>query len=67
LRPLSHLSSEDYVFHLLKPREQWTDVAPHERVMLENVFVDGNETRLSALKNRFYTALRGFNRTSKRP
>src|SRR5437899_7517423 len=48
---------KDYVFHLLKPREQWTDVAPHERVMLENVFVDGSETRLSALKNRFYTAL----------
>jgi len=48
---------KDYVFHLLKAREQWTDVAPHEQVMLENVFVDGTETRLSALKNRFYTAL----------
>ena len=25
----------DYVFHLLKPREQWgADLAPHERVML---------------------------------
>ena len=49
--------NKDYVFHLLKPREQWTNVAPHERVMLENVFVDGSETRLSALKNRFYTAV----------
>jgi hypothetical protein len=30
---------KDYIFHLLKPREQWgADLAPHERVMLENVF-----------------------------
>jgi uncharacterized membrane protein len=51
-------SHKDYVFHLLKPREQWAaEVAPHERVMLENVFADGVETRLSSLKNRFYTAV----------
>ena len=49
---------KDYIFHLLKPREQWgADLAPHERVMLENVFASGNETRLSSLKNRFYTAV----------
>jgi hypothetical protein len=49
---------KDYIFHLLKPREQWgADLAPHERVMLENVFADGSETRLSSLKNRFYTAV----------
>ncbi|MGA2858290.1 MAG: DUF2207 domain-containing protein [Candidatus Sulfotelmatobacter sp.] len=49
---------KDYVFHLLKPREQWgSDLAPHERVMLENVFAGGDETRLSGLKNRFYTAV----------
>jgi len=49
---------KDYIFHLLKPREQWgADLAPHERVMLENVFAIGNETRLSSLKNRFYTAV----------
>jgi uncharacterized membrane protein len=48
----------DYIFHLLKPREQWgTDLAPHERVMLENVFAGGAQTRLSSLKNRFYTAV----------
>ena len=36
-------SHKDYIFHLLKPREQWgADLAPHERVMLENVFVGGN-------------------------
>jgi len=49
---------KDYVFHLLKPRQQWgNDLAPHERVMLENVFAGGDETRLSSLKNRFYTAV----------
>jgi uncharacterized membrane protein len=49
---------KDYVFHLLKPREQWgADLAPHERVMLENVFASGDDTRLSSLKNRFYTAV----------
>jgi uncharacterized membrane protein len=49
---------KDYVFHLLKPREQWgTDLTPHERVMLENIFVEGTETQLSSLKNRFYTVI----------
>ncbi|MFZ0735073.1 MAG: DUF2207 domain-containing protein [Candidatus Sulfotelmatobacter sp.] len=49
---------KDYIFHLLKPREQWGgDLAPHERVMLENVFAGGEQTRLSSLKNRFYTAV----------
>jgi len=49
---------KDYVFHLLKPREQWKDLAPHEQVMLENIYAGGGtETRLSALKNHFYTAL----------
>ena len=49
---------KDYVLHLLKPRGQWgTDLAPHERVMLENVFGGGAEIRLSSLKNRFYTAV----------
>ena len=49
---------KDYVFHLVKPREQWdASLAPHERVMLENVFAGGTDTRLSSLKNRFYTAV----------
>ena len=50
--------NKDYVFHLLKPREQWgNDLTPHERVMLENVFAGRSETQLSSLKNRFYTAI----------
>lgn len=49
---------KDYVFHLIKPREKWdATLAPHERVMLENVFAIGNDVRLSDLKNRFYTAV----------
>ena len=49
---------KDYIFHLLKPREQWGDLTPHELVMLTNVFASGGtDTRLSSLKNHFYTAI----------
>ena len=49
---------KDYIFHLLKPQTEWgSDLAPHERVMLENVFAGGQDTQLSSLKNRFYTAV----------
>jgi hypothetical protein len=50
---------KDYIFHLLKPREQWgADLQPHERVMLENLYTGGGTmTRLSGLKNHFYTAI----------
>ena len=47
----------DYIFHLLKLRDEWGRLVPHERVMLENVFGNNYETRLSSLKNRFYLAL----------
>jgi Predicted membrane protein (DUF2207) C-terminal domain/Predicted membrane protein (DUF2207) N-terminal domain len=48
---------KDYVFHLLKPRDQWDDLAPHEKVMLDNVFGTDNDTPLSSLRNHFYTAI----------
>src|SRR5579863_7376776 len=48
---------KNYIFHLLKPRDQWGRLVPHERVMLENVFAGGESTPLSSLKNRFYTAI----------
>lgn len=49
---------KDYVLHLVIPRGDWTSLAPHERVMLENIFVgETDSTRLSSLKNHFYTAL----------
>ncbi len=51
-------TNKDYIFHLLKPQTTWgAELAPHERVMLENVFAGGQEIRLSSLKNRFYTAV----------
>ncbi len=49
--------SKDYVFHLVKPIAEWQGLSPHERVMLENIFAGGQQTRLSSLKNRFYTAI----------
>src|SRR5271156_274816 len=50
--------NKDYIFHLLQTRQNWTGLAPHERVMMENIFVgDAPDTRLSCLKNRFYTAV----------
>jgi hypothetical protein len=52
--------NKDYIFHLLKPQSEWKDqdLAPHERVMLGNIFAgDTPDTRLSSLKNRFYTAV----------
>jgi len=48
---------KDYTFHLLKPRDQWGKLAPHENVMLANVFANGDVIRLSSLKNHFYMAL----------
>ena len=49
---------KDYIFHLLQKRQDWNGLAPHERVMMENIFTDDvPDTRLSSLKNRFYTAV----------
>ena len=51
-------SGRDYVFHLLKPKAQWTGLAAHERAMLEKMFTGGeNQINLSSLKNHFYTAI----------
>jgi uncharacterized membrane protein len=49
--------SKDYIFHSLKPVTEWQGLAPHERVMMENIFAGGQQTQLSSLKNRFYTAI----------
>jgi uncharacterized membrane protein len=54
---LLFFSSKDYKFHIAKPREEWSQLAPHERAMLNNIFFGGEWTLLSSLKNRFYTAL----------
>jgi uncharacterized membrane protein YgcG len=51
-------SDRDYILHLLKPRDQWSGLAAHERVMLDNIFGGGEQqVALSSLKNHFYTAI----------
>jgi len=48
----------DYIFHLLKPRSEWTSLEPHERVMLSHMFPEGvSDLHLSDLRNQFYVAL----------
>ena len=52
------LHSKDYEFHLLKQRDQWTDLTDYERAMLDKIFgVGGTVTKLSELRNHFYTVL----------
>ena len=49
---------KDYLLHLLIEKRDWTGLSPHERVTLENIYAGGGTvTRLSSLKNHFYTAL----------
>ncbi len=50
-------NSNDYVLHLLKDRNNWQGLAPFERVILENMFAGGQMTKLSSLRNHFYTAI----------
>jgi uncharacterized membrane protein len=49
---------KDYVFIQLKSPEQWNDLAPFEREMMENLFPAGvTETHIADLRNRFYVAI----------
>jgi len=51
-------SSKDYEFHLLKDRDSWSDLSDYERAMLERIYAGGGTvTRLSELRNHFYTVL----------
>src|SRR6185503_16283303 len=40
-RLLGLWSSKEYVFQLLKPRQQWLDLVPHEKALLDSVFTCG--------------------------
>ena len=51
------LSSKDYNFRLLKPKNEWGKVAPHERELLEGMFGGMESTSLAWLKNHFYVHL----------
>ena len=49
---------KDYIFHLLQNRRDWQGLEPHEHVMMENIFPDGeSDVRLSSLRNRFYLSV----------
>src|SRR5438270_1107997 len=49
---------KDYIFVKLKGPEQWNDLAPFERTMMENLFPGGiTETHIADLRNRFYVAI----------
>lgn len=51
-------STKDYEFHLLKDRNAWSDLNDYERAMLEKIYSGGGTiTRLSDLRNHFYTVL----------
>jgi uncharacterized membrane protein len=50
-------STKDYELHLLKDRDQWSDLTDYERAMLDTVFAGAKTTLLSNLRNHFYTAL----------
>lgn len=47
----------DYIFRLLKSREAWGFLAPHERTMLFHTFYGGQWTMLSSLRLRFYSVV----------
>ena len=50
-------TTKDYELELKRPREQWAGVTAFERIMLDNIFSDGDRVRVSDLKNRFYVAV----------
>jgi uncharacterized membrane protein YgcG len=52
---------EDFAFHRLKPESSWSDLALHERRVLEGIFKGrGSVVELSDLKNEFYSAIGGI-------
>jgi uncharacterized membrane protein YgcG len=49
--------SKDYLLRQKKDRAHWGELNAYEQTMMANMFTSGSETRLSSLKNRFYTVL----------
>lgn len=55
------LTTEDFRLHALKPRSDWSALAPHERLVLEGIFPSAQTSAtLSDLKDEFYTELPGI-------
>jgi uncharacterized membrane protein len=55
--------STDYIFKLLKQRNEWNDLRAHEITMLNNMFTGSDVIHISELKNRFYLALPGVKKS----
>jgi hypothetical protein len=54
-------SSEDYAFHIAKPRHEWNALKAHEVDLLDALFKNGRDTvRSSQLENSFYKDLPGI-------
>ena len=52
---------KDYVFHLRKPRTEWSSLKPHELDLLNGMFASGMDSvSLSDLHNQFYQYLPGI-------
>ncbi len=50
-------NTKDYDLQLVKDRATWDGLADYERTMLDRIFATGTTTRVSDLKNHFYTAI----------
>jgi hypothetical protein len=48
---------KNYIFHLKKPRPEWSSLKPYEQELLGGLFADGDNVSLSDLHNRFYKFL----------
>jgi uncharacterized membrane protein YgcG len=48
---------KNYIFHLKKPRSEWSALKPHEQDLIGGLFADGDDVSLSDLQNRFYRFL----------
>src|SRR5208283_1106302 len=52
--------TKEYVFHLKKPKAEWSTLKAHEQQLLDGIFTNGNTgdaVSLSDLHNRFYTSI----------
>ncbi|HEX9085114.1 MAG TPA: DUF2207 domain-containing protein [Gemmatimonadaceae bacterium] len=60
----SHLlglsKSTDYIIHIIRARSEWSGLKKHEELYLStlsNAAPDGDQVRISELRNKFYTSL----------
>ncbi len=55
------IHDKDYVFHLRKPRTEWSSLKPHELALLNSIFASGMDSvSLSDLHNQFFQYLPGI-------